>query len=524
VTGPIDNMAIALTRIAEEAERRTGTLDLSNLGLQSLPEALFDLRHLRELDLGNHKPWEPGTKPNQIDAQRKRLECLASLEVLSVRWSDLSSLDLVRSLQNLEQLDCSGTPVTDLTPLAGLSAVKRLDCSGTRVTDLTPLAGLSALKRLDCGVTQVTDLTPLAGLSALQQLDCRTTKVTDLTPLAGLSALQRLNCRSTKVTDLTPLAGLSALQQLDCSETRVTDLTPLAGLSALQELDCSKCRLQNLPPSIFTKPSLKRLVLYASHVPGVPPTGILSQKYYEDCLDRVRAHFADLAMGSEVIVDIRMRPLAVERSTPAIETLEKPSMDFRQEKPVMQEWYVSYAWGDDKTPEGKAREQIVDDLCASALASGHQILRDKEVLGLGDSISRFMRRIGTGDRIFVILNDKYLRSPHCMFELSEIWRTSRHEGETFLERARIYALPETKIWDPIDWTDWAIHWKKQHDALDSRAKEHGAAILGEHGHRRLLQMQCFYTQVPDILGTLADIVQPRTFEDLKRYGFNDLPV
>ena len=34
VTGPIDNMAIALARIAEEAERRTGTLDLSNLGLE----------------------------------------------------------------------------------------------------------------------------------------------------------------------------------------------------------------------------------------------------------------------------------------------------------------------------------------------------------------------------------------------------------------------------------------------------------------------------------------------------------
>ena len=59
--------------------------------------------------------------------------------------------------------------------------------------------------------------------------------------------------------------------------------------------------------------------------------------------------------------------------------------------------------------------------------------------------------------------------------------------------------------------------------LDSRAKEHGAAILGEHGHRRLLQMQRFYTQVPDILGTLADIVQPRSFDDLERYGFNDSP-
>ena len=63
-------------------------------------------------------------------------------------------------------------------------------------------------------------------------------------------------------------------------------------------------------------------------------------------------------------------------------------MEFRQEKPKMPEWYVSYAWGEDKTPEGKAREQIVNDLCAAATARGLNILRDKEVLGLGDSISQ----------------------------------------------------------------------------------------------------------------------------------------
>jgi hypothetical protein len=44
-------MAIALARIAEEAEQRTGKLDLSDLGLVSLPEALFDLQHPRVLDL-----------------------------------------------------------------------------------------------------------------------------------------------------------------------------------------------------------------------------------------------------------------------------------------------------------------------------------------------------------------------------------------------------------------------------------------------------------------------------------------
>jgi internalin A len=88
---------------------------------------------------------------------------------------------------------------------------------------------------------------------------------------------------------------------------------------------------------------------------------------------------------------------------------------------------------------------------------------------------------------------------------------------------RIFALPDAKIWDPLDWTDWAIYWKKQHDALDSRARKHGAGILGESGQRRLLQMQRFYTQVPDNLGILSDIVQPRTFEELEHYGFDDAP-
>jgi hypothetical protein len=108
-----------------------------------------------------------------------------------------------------------------------------------------------------------------------------------------------------------------------------------------------------------------------------------------------------------------------------------------------------------------------------------------------------------------------------MFELSEIWHTSKREGSAFLERVRVYALPDATVWQPGDWADWAIYWKKEHDAVDSRARQHGAGILGEHGHRRLMQMQRFYTEVADILGTLADIVQPRTFEELERYGLAD---
>jgi internalin A len=186
----------------------------------------------------------------------------------------------------------------------------------------------------------------------------------------------------------------------------------------------------------------------------------------------------------------------------------------------MPEWYVSYAWGDDRTPEGRARKEVVDRLCDAAAAQGHRILRDENVLSLGDSISAFMKRIGGGDRVFVILSDKYLRSPFCMFELSEVWRMSKQQGQDFLDRVRVYALPDANISKPVDWISWAAYWKREFDELEV-ASRLSPALLGEHGHRRLMQMQTFYTQVADILGTLADIVQPRTFEELKHYGFVD---
>jgi internalin A len=68
------------------------------------------------------------------------------------------------------------------------------------------------------------------------------------------------------------------------------------------------------------------------------------------------------------------------------------------------EWYISYAWGDDRTPEGRTRENIVDQIGAAAEADGQKIFRDESELRLGDSISSFMRRIGAADRIFVILS------------------------------------------------------------------------------------------------------------------------
>ena len=104
---------------------------------------------------------------------------------------------------------------------------------------------------------------------------------------------------------------------------------------------------------------------------------------------------------------------------------------------------VSYAWND----ESKA---MVDRLCEEANRRGKTVLRDLTGLGLGESISKFMQRLGSGDRVFVILSDKYLKSPYCMYELLEVWRNSKMADEEFRRRIRVFRLPDAKMLSPLE--------------------------------------------------------------------------
>src|SRR5271165_4138961 len=137
--------------------------------------------------------------------------------------------------------------------------------------------------------------------------------------------------------------------------------------------------------------------------------------------------------------------------------------------------------------------------------------------------AKFMRAIGAGDRIFVVLSDKYLQSPFCMFELFEIWRNSRQDRTEFLRRVLIYTLGDAKIWTPLDRVRCAKYWKDRHDELKQAVDEAGLDALGEEDFRNYKLMQDFASKVGDILALFANIVQPRSFDDLKSYGFDDPP-
>ena len=207
--------AIALQRIAHEAKARTGALDLGMLGLTELPEELFALTHLRELNLG-------AASAEERQARRESGAPLSRNELKSA----LERADRVRATANNVRFR-DGHRRLGLGEATERFAVARLlrhASERPRAAEGPDGPAIARLLR-----TQVSDLAPLKGLPALQSLVCWGTQVSDIGPLKGLTALQSLDCSLTLVSDLAPLKGLIALQSLDCSRTQVSDLAPLKG-------------------------------------------------------------------------------------------------------------------------------------------------------------------------------------------------------------------------------------------------------------------------------------------------------
>jgi internalin A len=110
-----------------------------------------------------------------------------------------------------------------------------------------------------------------------------------------------------------------------------------------------------------------------------------------------------------------------------------------------------------------------------------------------------------------------------MYELFEIWRNSRQEEEEFLKRSRVYCLDDARFGTIPERLHYAKHWKTQHDEIEATIKELGPSVIATKDLDDLKLMQLFTNHVGDILRMFADIVQPRSFEELKKYGFDDPP-
>lgn len=154
--------------------------------------------------------------------------------------------------------------------------------------------------------------------------------------------------------------------------------------------------------------------------------------------------------------------------------------------------FISYAWGEE-------REEIVNQIDEALKKRGIKIIRDKRDLGYKGSIQEFMERIGQGDCIILVISDKYLRSPNCMFELVEI-----AEDKQFVGRIFPIVLADANIYDPLKRIEYIEHWESKRTQLAKAIKKLDPANL--HGIRE--EMDLYHRirdKVSGLTSTLKDM-------------------
>jgi internalin A len=120
--------------------------------------------------------------------------------------------------------------------------------------------------------------------------------------------------------------------------------------------------------------------------------------------------------------------------------------------------FISYAWGGE-------REEIVNKIDDALQQRGIRITHDKRDLGYKGSIKEFMERIGQGNCVIVVVSDKYLRSPNCMFELVEI-----ADNKQFHDRIFPVVLADANIYDPIKRIEYVKYWEVKRAELAEAMK------------------------------------------------------
>ncbi len=185
--------------------------------------------------------------------------------------------------------------------------------------------------------------------------------------------------------------------------------------------------------------------------------------------------------------------------------------------------YISYAWGDDESPEGIEREAIVDDLCRSFAEAGIVIGRDKNEVKIGDSIEAFGERIAKAPLILAVISHRSLRSEWCM--LYELYAAYTRRGGVSKEFAEDVvalvlddALPDLKNRKALiaHWKDWCID-------LEEELGEADPYVVGSLESRKVLvKCQAMVRSLPDMLLSIRRIAMPRGSASIRRDDFGDI--
>jgi internalin A len=178
--------------------------------------------------------------------------------------------------------------------------------------------------------------------------------------------------------------------------------------------------------------------------------------------------FDDLAIGERIPQASNQRITRLEgqaESWPTqTESSEAPALH-NGDHPIEKQIFISFKWHTDS-------EKIADQIDEAFQAKGITIRRDCKDIQYKDSIQDFMQALGRGKCVIAVIDDAYLKSENCMFELVEILANG-----DFRDRIFPIVLPDAQIYKPAKRIKYVQHWEREIEELEEAMKSVSAANM-----------------------------------------------
>jgi hypothetical protein len=144
-------------------------------------------------------------------------------------------------------------------------------------------------------------------------------------------------------------------------------------------------------------------------------------------------------------------PIHHPEPVPSPKLVPLPESVTTSSQPVV---FISYASG--------IEDQFVEKLYELLVQKGFDTRIDKVDLAYRESVGNYIEKLGEGSAVVVIVSDKYLRSPWCMWELLKIY-----EAKEFRERVFPIVLGDANIMSGVGRLAYAAYWEYSRNKLDA---------------------------------------------------------
>jgi Leucine-rich repeat (LRR) protein len=171
---------------------------------------------------------------------------------------------------NCIYLDCRFNNLTSLEPIKILTQLQYLNCNYNNLTSLKHIRYLTQLQNLNCSSNDLTSLEGIENLTQLQIIYCHYNNLTSLKGLEHLTQLQELQCYDNKLTSLEGIENCAQLQLLYCHHNVLNSLEGIENLTQLQILNCNSNRITSLPLEIINFRNLARIEYILNPIYDIP--------------------------------------------------------------------------------------------------------------------------------------------------------------------------------------------------------------------------------------------------------------